>query len=143
MVLYIGKAKSLRPRVASYFQPGANLAASRGADIQRMIEALVVDVDVMECESEVEALLRENRLIKDIQPPDLRTRAGIKACEYAEWTLVKEPVAVDRRCRARSRLRTSPSSTVFMLPLDLAFQVEGGNNGFLADVTCRENQAMC
>jgi len=33
-----------------------------------MIEQLVEDIDVLECDSEVDALLRENRLIKDIQP---------------------------------------------------------------------------
>jgi excinuclease ABC subunit C len=67
-VLYIGKAKSLRPRVASYFQPSADLLVSRGPDIQRMVEQLVADLDVLECDSEVDALLRESRLIKDIQP---------------------------------------------------------------------------
>ncbi|MHC4561522.1 MAG: UvrB/UvrC motif-containing protein [Planctomycetota bacterium] len=68
VVLYVGKAKSLRPRVASYFQPSADLAATRGPEIARMIDTLVVDVDALECESEVDALLRESRLIKDIQP---------------------------------------------------------------------------
>jgi len=68
VVLYVGKAKSLRPRVASYFQPGADLAATRGQDIEHMVEQLVCDVDVLVCDSEVDALLRENRLIKDIQP---------------------------------------------------------------------------
>ncbi len=68
VVLYVGKAKTLRSRVASYFQPGADLAATRGADMQRMIDTLVVDFDVLECDSEVDALLRENRLIKDVQP---------------------------------------------------------------------------
>ena len=68
VVLYVGKAKSLRSRVASYFQPGSDLAASRGPDMQRMIDELVVGIDALECDSEVDALLRENRLIKDIQP---------------------------------------------------------------------------
>ena len=68
VVLYVGKAKNLRSRVASYFQPSADLPASRGPTIQRMIEELVCDFDVLECDSEVDALLRENRLIKDIQP---------------------------------------------------------------------------
>jgi excinuclease ABC subunit C len=68
VVLYVGKAKSLRSRVASYLQPGANLVASRGPEIDRMIRELVEDVAVIECDSEVDALLQENRLIKDIQP---------------------------------------------------------------------------
>ncbi len=68
VVLYVGKAKSLRPRVASYFQPSANLATSRGADFATMIDMLVCEVDFLVCESEVDALLQENRLVKDIQP---------------------------------------------------------------------------
>ena len=68
VVLYIGKAKNLRARVGSYLQPGANLPASRGPEITQMIGRLAADVDVLECDSEVDALLRENRLIKDIQP---------------------------------------------------------------------------
>jgi excinuclease ABC subunit C len=68
-VLYVGKAKSLRSRVASYFQPAADLGVTRGADIQRMVDQMITDLDVLECDSEVDALLRENRLIKDIQPP--------------------------------------------------------------------------
>ena len=67
-VLYVGKAKDLRSRVSSYFQPSANLLATRGPEIVRMIEQ-TVDIDFVECETEVDALLRENRLIKDIQPP--------------------------------------------------------------------------
>ncbi len=67
-VIYVGKAKSLRPRVASYFQPAANLMESRGPDIRRMVEQVVTDVDVLETDSEVDALLHEARLIKDIKP---------------------------------------------------------------------------
>jgi excinuclease ABC subunit C len=68
VVLYVGKAKSLRSRVASYFQPSADLLSTRGAEINHMIRDLVTDVSILECDSEVDALLRENRLIKDIQP---------------------------------------------------------------------------
>ena len=67
-VLYVGKANLLRARVGSYLQPLADLAGSRGPDIAHMIDELVVDVDVLVCDSEVDALLRENRLIKDIGP---------------------------------------------------------------------------
>ena len=67
-VLYIGKAKNLRSRVASYFQPGNGIAASRGPKIAEMISK-VESVDFLETASEVEALLAEARLIKDVRPP--------------------------------------------------------------------------
>ncbi|MEN6426583.1 MAG: excinuclease ABC subunit UvrC [Phycisphaerales bacterium] len=68
VVLYIGKAKSLRSRVASYFQPSSNLEASRGPHIVEMTNR-VHTVDYLEAESEVDAMLKEARLIKDIRPP--------------------------------------------------------------------------
>src|SRR3990172_11516715 len=67
-VLYVGKAKELRARVASYFQPSADLLNTRGPDICRMVER-VSTVDFLECESEVDAFLKEARLIKDLRPP--------------------------------------------------------------------------
>ncbi len=63
VVLYVGKAARLRDRVASYFVPSTELGALKGP----MLE-LVEDVDTLECETEWEALLTENRLIKDIHP---------------------------------------------------------------------------
>lgn len=68
VVLYVGKAKNLRARVSSYLQDGAKLQTSRGPEIARMVQTLLFEIDVLECDSEVDALLRENRLIKDIQP---------------------------------------------------------------------------
>src|SRR3954449_7645447 len=62
-VIYIGKSASLRDRVGSYFQPSTKLEFKK----QGMLSS-IVDFDVVETESEVEALLAENRLIKDIQP---------------------------------------------------------------------------
>jgi excinuclease ABC subunit C len=81
-VIYVGKAKSLRSRVASYFQPSANLMESRGPDIRRMVEQVVVDVDVLPTDSEVDALLHEARLIKDIKPRYNRAMRDDKTFPY-------------------------------------------------------------
>ncbi len=62
-VIYIGKSASLRDRVCSYFQAGAKLEFKKSGLLRD-----VIDFDVVETASEVEALLAENRLIKDIQP---------------------------------------------------------------------------
>ena len=64
VVLYVGKAKRLCDRVSSYFVPSADLGIAK----QPMLD-VVVDFDTIECETEVEALLAEARLIKDIKPP--------------------------------------------------------------------------
>lgn len=62
-VVYVGKSSSLRDRVASYFQLSTKLEYKK----QDMLDH-IADFDVVETETEVEALLAENRLIKDIQP---------------------------------------------------------------------------
>ncbi len=84
-VLYIGKAKDLRSRVSSYFQPSADLLNTRGPDICRMVES-VADIDFLECDSEVDALLKEARLIKDIQPPHNAMLKDGKTFPYIEIT---------------------------------------------------------
>jgi len=63
VVIYIGKAAVLRDRVSSYFLPSTKLEAKKISLLDH-----VVDFDVIQTDSEVEALLAENRLIKDIQP---------------------------------------------------------------------------
>ncbi|MBX3386426.1 MAG: UvrB/UvrC motif-containing protein [Phycisphaeraceae bacterium] len=63
VVLYVGKAARLPDRVSSYFVPSAELGAKK----QPLLD-VVHDFDVLVCESEWEALLAENRLIKDISP---------------------------------------------------------------------------
>src|SRR6185369_1835449 len=62
-VLYVGKAKNLRNRAGHYFTRAA-AEDLRTADLMK----LVADIDFVQAESEVDALLLEARLVKDIQP---------------------------------------------------------------------------
>ena len=62
-VIYVGKAKNLRSRAGSYFLQGAK-EEWRTADWVHEI----CDIDYIECDSEVDALLMESRLVKDIKP---------------------------------------------------------------------------
>jgi excinuclease ABC subunit C len=84
-VLYIGKAKNLRSRVASYFQPSGDLVASRGPKIAEMLSK-VKTVDFLEIETEVDAMLQEARLIKDIRPPYNTDLVDDKTFPYLEIT---------------------------------------------------------
>ena len=62
-IIYVGKAARLPDRVASYFVASAELGFKK----QGLLD-LVHDFDTVECETEWEALLTENRLVKDIKP---------------------------------------------------------------------------
>jgi len=84
-VIYVGKAKDLRSRVGSYFQESADLLNTRGPEIAHMA-ALVEDIDFLDCETEVDALLQENRLIKDIQPQFNERLKDNKTFPYLEIT---------------------------------------------------------
>ncbi|MDX6513591.1 MAG: excinuclease subunit [Gaiellaceae bacterium] len=64
-VIYIGKAKSLRPRVRSYFQKargGARLGSAQLVD-------RITDVETIVTNTEVEALHLEQNLVKRHRPP--------------------------------------------------------------------------
>jgi len=82
VVIYVGKAKSLRDRVASYFQetPG-----DTRPKLTTMVPQ-VADVEYLEAESEVDALLMEARLIKDILPKYNENLRDSKLYPYLEIT---------------------------------------------------------
>lgn len=61
-IIYVGKAKSLRKRVSSYFR---HMHAS--PRLNKLVET-IRDISTMRTETEIEALILENRLIKLYQP---------------------------------------------------------------------------
>ncbi len=63
VVIYVGKALSLPDRVSSYFVPSADLGGAK----QSLLDHVQL-FDHLICDGEWEALLTENRLIKDIHP---------------------------------------------------------------------------
>ena len=77
VVIYVGKAKNLRSRAGSYFQSTAAKEARTADWIHE-----IADIDYLECQSEVDALLTENRLIKDVQPRHNRDLKDDKTYPY-------------------------------------------------------------
>lgn len=62
-IIYVGKAKNLRNRVRSYFHKGSD----HSAKVQVMVSH-IADLDYIITDSEVEALILENNLIKEHAP---------------------------------------------------------------------------
>ena len=78
-VLYIGKAKDLRARAGSYFLK----AAAEDLRTSRLVGE-IRDIDYLDAESEVDALLMEARLIKDLLPKFNRELRDSKTFPYLE-----------------------------------------------------------
>ncbi|HNS19495.1 MAG TPA: excinuclease ABC subunit UvrC [Sedimentisphaerales bacterium] len=113
VVLYIGKAKSLRSRVGSYFQPSSNLEASRGPHIAEMVSR-VHTVDCIETESEVDAMLKEARLIKDIRPPYNMDLTDDKTFPYLEIAVREDfpGVYITRKPQEKGTILFGPFTNV-------------------------------
>lgn len=98
VVIYVGKARNLRARASSYFLKAA-------AVDQRTSELVkhIADVDYLETGTEVDALLTESRLIKDVQPRFNRDLKDGKSFPYLQIRLREEypRVEVTRKPRAR------------------------------------------
>ncbi|MBX3416855.1 MAG: excinuclease ABC subunit UvrC [Pirellulaceae bacterium] len=82
VVIYVGKATNLRARAGSYFQKAA---ASEMRTAHWVGE--IADLDFIECDSEVDALLVESRLIKDIQPRRNKDQKDDKTFPYLQITI--------------------------------------------------------
>ncbi len=83
-VIYVGKAKSLRKRVASYFTANKDHSAKVQVLVKQVHEIKHIEVD-----SEGDALLLENSLIKSLQP---KYNILLKDDKTYPWiALIKEP----------------------------------------------------
>ena len=112
VVIYVGKSASLRDRVGSYFQPATKLEFKKAP-----LRELVCDFEVLECETEVEALLAENRLIKDIQPKFNARLLDDKTFPYLMVTTDEEypGVYVTREPRTKNVKLFGPFTSVWQL----------------------------
>src|SRR3954464_3953848 len=111
-VIYVGKSASLRDRVTSYFQPSTKLEFKKAGMLKE-----VVDFETLDCESEVEALLAENRLIKDIQPKYNARLLDDKTFPYLMVTMDEDfpGVYVTREPRTKGVKLYGPFTSVHQL----------------------------
>jgi len=79
-IIYIGKAKNLRNRVKSYFAKEQEYAKTK------MLVRRIVNIEFIVVDSEVDALLLENNLIKKYQP---RYNILLKDDKSFPWICVK------------------------------------------------------
>lgn len=85
-VIYVGKAKNLKSRVNSYFQKDATLTAAKKSMVSQ-----IADIEIILCQTEVEALTLETNLIKHLTPKYNILMKDDKNLAYIKFT--KSPVA--------------------------------------------------
>ena len=105
-VIYVGKAKDLKKRVSSYFQPG-RLRQIDQPKIRTMV-SLVHDLEVIEVRSEAEAILLEGRLIKDYKP-----RYNTDFTDDKRFLLIRVDASSDVPRFRLARNRTADGSLYF------------------------------
>jgi excinuclease ABC subunit C len=95
-VLYVGKAKSLKSRVGSYFARTADLHLAK-----RQMVGKIRDIQVTLTSSEVEALVLETNLIKHLRPKYNILMKDDKNLSYIKITRSPIPEAVKTRIKIR------------------------------------------
>lgn len=104
-VIYVGKAKSLRRRLASYFQPSRRRTAD--AKLRSLINS-IAQYEILTVQSESEALLLEERLIKQYGP-----RYNVELRDDKRFLLVKIDPSEQFPRLTLARLQKDDGSTYF------------------------------
>src|SRR5258705_2454973 len=114
-VIYVGKAKNLRSRVASYFHEGRWEDAKTGTLVRE-----AVDVDYLVVANNKEALALENHLIKQKKPRFNILLRDDKTCPYVKLTVGEAfpRVYVTRRLRKDGSAYYGP-----YFPANLAYRI--------------------
>jgi len=129
-VLYVGKAKSLRQRVRSYFQP----SAQHPPRIANLV-AEVADIELIIVDTEMEALILESNLIKKERPRFNVVLRDDKQFPYLKLS-TKDPyprLSLVRRARLDGQRYVGP-----FLPAARARQTMKLVQRYFGVATCRE-----
>lgn len=114
-IIYVGKAKNLKKRVSSYFNKRQDNAKTR------ILVRKIVDIKHIIVDTETDALLLENSLIKKYQP---RYNILLKDDKTYPWIYIKNErfprVAYTRKMVKDGSLYFGPYTSVFMVKTLLA-----------------------
>src|SRR6202163_1183951 len=114
-VLYVGKARSLRSRVRSYFLESRWIDAKTGSLVRE-----IADLDTIVLANQREALALENNLIKQYQPKFNVLLRDDKTYPYIRYTAFEKypRVYVTRRLRKDGSIYFGP-----FFPASLAYRI--------------------
>ena len=119
-VIYIGKAKALKNRVTQYFGSDTN----HNLKVRRMVEN-IRDFDYILCDTEFEALILENSLIKQHQPKYNILLKDDKGYHYIKVTDEKWPKIISVKQKTKDGKYIGPyySGSVVKNAVDEALKV--------------------
>ena len=95
-VMYVGKAKSLKSRVGSYFVKTNDLSVAK-----RQMVAKITDIEIITCQTEVEALVLETNIIKHLMPKYNILMKDDKNLAYLKITNSPVPELIKTRQKIR------------------------------------------
>jgi excinuclease ABC subunit C len=95
-VMYVGKAKILKNRVTSYFVKTNELSVAK-----KQMVAKIADIEIILCQTEVEALVLETNLIKHLTPKYNILMKDDKNLAYLKITNSPVPELIKTRQRIR------------------------------------------
>lgn len=118
-VLYVGKSKNLKSRVGSYFQS----SKSHPPKIEKLVKHLK-DFDYILTDTEFEAFMLENKLIKEINPIYNRLLKSPKSYSYIK-------ISIDNKCPSLeiSSESTNADKNLYFGPYTNKNTVERGLQG--------------